>query len=133
MYVNPYGANPYAGLEKQLREQLAQIEEMGRQSVQRVQPGYDPAFTQTIRIEVDRYLQERQPAAPQPVQAITAAIEESLPAEDLNFLAGNISALPDFLRSQDGKDLMGMLVTELRKRGSSGADPTPATGAGNTT
>ena len=129
MYVDPYGANPYAGLEKQLREQLAQIEEMGRQSLQRVQPGYDPAFTQTIRQEVDRYMQERQPV-PQPMHDITAAVEQSMPAEDLNFLASNISVLPDFLRSKEGKDLLALLVDGMKKRGSSGAntDATAQTG-----
>lgn len=130
MYVNPYGTNPFASLEQQLREQLAQIEDMGRKAIQ---PQNNDHFVQSIRVEVDRYMQERQPAAPQPMQAIISAVEESLPADDLKFLAGNISVLPDFLRSQDGKYLMGMLVTELRKRGRSGADTTPATNTGNTT
>lgn len=130
MYVNPYGANPFASLEQQLREQLAQIEEMGRKSMQ---PQNNDHFVQSIRVEVDRYMQERQPAAPQPMQAIISAVEESLPGEDLKFVAENITVLPDFLRSQHGKELLGMLVTELRKRGSSGANPTPAANTGNTT
>lgn len=130
MYVNPYGANPFASLEQQLREQLAQIEDMGRKSIQ---PQNNDHFVQSIRMEVDRYMQERQPATPQPMQAIILAVEESLPGDDLKFVAENISVLPDFLRSQDGKELLGMLVTELRKRGSSGADTTSATNTGNTT
>ncbi|HGY3717951.1 TPA: hypothetical protein ACNVDX_005586 [Citrobacter gillenii] len=130
MYVNPYGPNPFASLEQQLREQLVQIEEMGRKSMQ---PQNNDHFVQSIRVEVDRYMQERQPAAPQPMQAIISAVEESLPGEDLKFVAENITVLPDFLRSQDGKELLGMLVTELRKRGSSGANTTPAANTGNTT
>ncbi|WP_368766709.1 hypothetical protein [Enterobacter hormaechei] len=132
MYIDPYGVNPFAGLEKQLRDQLAQIEEMGRQSVQRaqVQPGYDPAFTQTIRQEVDRYMQERQPV-PQPMQEIVSAVEQTMPTEDLNFLAGNISALPVFLRSSEGKSLLALLVEGMKKSGSCGADnPGETTQAG---
>lgn len=90
-------------------------------------------FVQSIRTEVDRYIQERQPEAPQPMQALIAAVEESLPGDDLKFVAENITVQPDFLRSQDGKDLLGMLVRELRKRGSSGTNTTPAAKTGNTT
>lgn len=133
MFTNPYGVNPFASLENQLREQLAQIEELGRQSTHRVQPGFDPAFTQTIRQEVERYMQERQPV-PLPMHEIAVAVEQSMPAEDLNFLASNISALPDFLRSNEGKDLLALLVDGMKKRGNSGANNTgEATEAGTAT
>ncbi|MDM3322307.1 hypothetical protein OGV38_04025 [Citrobacter sp. Cb080] len=91
-------------------------------------------FVQSIRTEVDRYIQERQPEAPQPMQAIIAVLEESLPGDDLKFVAENITVQPDLLRSQDGKDLLGMLVRGLRKRGGgSGTNTSPAANAGNTT
>ncbi|MDE9586055.1 hypothetical protein [Citrobacter braakii] len=105
-------------------------QDMGRKAMQSQKNDH---FVQSIRTEVDRYIQERQPEAPQPMQAIIAVLEESLPGDDLKFVAENITVQPDLLRSQDGKDLLGMLVRGLRKRGGSGTNTSPAANAGNTT
>ncbi len=79
----------------------------------------------------DRYMQERQQAAatiPQPMQAIVTAMESSLPTDDVKFLAENINAIPDFLRSKDGTDLLAMFADSLRKAGGLDAAVTAAPG-----
>lgn len=129
MYTNPFGAggtNPFTGLEKQLEQQLSEIRTLAQQTVK---PATDQYLVQMVRTEVDRYLQEREtPAAGSPMSKIVAAVESSLPVDDVKYLAANIERLPSFLGGGDGKDLLKMVVDGLRKAGGPDAVVTAAPG-----
>lgn len=122
MYINPFGlsnstGNPYAALEQQIRQQLAEIEELGRKAMASLQ-GQQPDPQQQQQI-------------PQPVQAIAAAIEKNMKQVDLQFLSQNISRIPEFLGSKDGQDILQMAVDGLRKL--TGENTTATTEPGKTT
>lgn len=130
MYNDPFGSfNPYSGLTAQLEKQLAEIKGLSAQMAQQVRPGFDPAFTNMIRSEVELYMQQRgqQPAQQQqqnPMQLIAGAISESVSASDMEMIAGNINLVPDWLRSKDGREFVQMATESLKKYmgGSSGAN-----------
>lgn len=122
MYTNPFnisgfsfGSNPLTDLERTLEMQLSSIREMARQAPLPQQGG--DAFDTAVRSVVDRYMQEReQGTVPQPMQAVTAAIEASMTPENLQFLANNISSVPEYLRSQEGKDILSKMIDGMRQK-----------------
>ncbi|WP_343529318.1 hypothetical protein [Yokenella regensburgei] len=120
MYINPFGlsggnGNPYAALEQQIRQQLAEIEELGRRAVETFQG--------------QQQVQQNQPQIPQPVQDISAAIEKNMMPDDLQYLAGNIYRLPEFFGSSDGRDILRMVIDGLKKSGESSGTTTTAAAA----
>lgn len=126
MYNDPFGGlNPYSGLVAQLEKQLEELKGMNRQAAQQVRPGFDPAFTNMIRSEVELYLQQRQQPAPQnPMQMIAAAISESISGADMELIATNIQRIPEWIRSTEGKEFAQLAADSIKKHlgGSNGAD-----------
>jgi hypothetical protein len=98
MYISPFGGggNPYQALEEQVKRQLAELQELGRQAVASMSP-------------------QAPQSLPQPLQAITTAIEGVMRPDDLKFLAENIQAVPDFFKSKDGQDILQMVVDGMKK------------------
>lgn len=116
-YIDPFGSDPYGNIAEQMKTQLAQIEDMRQKAMQGMKPGFDPAFTQLIRSEIDNYMQGRQtaPDVPQPMQDIISAVEKNMRPGDAQFVANNISALPKFFGTREGQDILQMLVEGLQK------------------
>lgn len=138
MYNDPFGGlNPYAGLTAQLEKQLEELKGMTRQAAQQARPGFDPAFTNMIRSEVELYMQQRQqPAQQNPMQLVTAAISESVSAADMELIASNIALVPDWLRTTEGKKFVQQATAGIKKfvgGKSSGATTDAAPDAGPAT
>lgn len=123
MNNQPAYQSPFGDLEAQLKQQLEQVQQQGRQYMQQIQqqyappaPGFDPAFRDSIRREIDIYDEERKAAGHNPMTKITDAIASVLSIDDQQLLAGNMELLPGYFQSEDGRSLLAMLVEGIKKQ-----------------